>query len=368
MFNAEFGGQVSWLHPAALILARRGLVLHRWRAPRTDRHARRARCSGAVAARHRAGLQLRPGHHPPVLHGGPGPGDRRAGRHRRRRRCGARRDRPWPPHACSPSPSRSPRVVVRRCCDRTADWHPVAARRRARRRLARRRPAPSSPARLRGRGRAGRRPPSRRRRGRLAGPAAYSLATAATAAHRRHPDAPGPAVGGGGFGGARRPRRRLRRRRPADRRRRRPAARPDRRAGTGGAAGLGGGRRGGGPAACSTAARPAAAVTALLDADAGSLHLGRGHRRLQQRRRLPARHRRAGHGDRRLQRHRPHARRSPSSSVVADGKIHYFIAGGGRRRRRPGRRRPREHVEPDHDVGRAATSPPRPSAARPSTT
>ena len=36
MFNAEFGGQASWLIPAALILGA-VVLLYRWRAPRTDR-------------------------------------------------------------------------------------------------------------------------------------------------------------------------------------------------------------------------------------------------------------------------------------------------------------------------------------------
>ncbi|MGZ8764003.1 MAG: mannosyltransferase YkcB-related protein, partial [Acidimicrobiia bacterium] len=36
MFNAEFGGQASWLIPAALVLGA-ALFLYRWRAPRTDR-------------------------------------------------------------------------------------------------------------------------------------------------------------------------------------------------------------------------------------------------------------------------------------------------------------------------------------------
>ncbi len=36
MFNAEFGGQASWLIPAALILGV-AVFLYRWRAPRTDR-------------------------------------------------------------------------------------------------------------------------------------------------------------------------------------------------------------------------------------------------------------------------------------------------------------------------------------------
>ncbi len=36
MFNSEFGGQISWLLPAALVLLVAGLA-YRWRAPRTDR-------------------------------------------------------------------------------------------------------------------------------------------------------------------------------------------------------------------------------------------------------------------------------------------------------------------------------------------
>ena len=36
LFNADYGGQISWLLPAALILLAAGLVLT-WRAPRTDR-------------------------------------------------------------------------------------------------------------------------------------------------------------------------------------------------------------------------------------------------------------------------------------------------------------------------------------------
>jgi 4-amino-4-deoxy-L-arabinose transferase-like glycosyltransferase len=42
MFNTEFGGQISWLLPAALMLLFAGLV-YRWRAPRTDR-TRRSSC------------------------------------------------------------------------------------------------------------------------------------------------------------------------------------------------------------------------------------------------------------------------------------------------------------------------------------
>ena len=82
LFNTEFGGQVSWLLPAALVLLVGVLWLAR-RAPRTDRTPRGAPAVGRLAGRHRPDVQLRAGHHPPVLHGRPRPGDRRARRHRR---------------------------------------------------------------------------------------------------------------------------------------------------------------------------------------------------------------------------------------------------------------------------------------------
>ena len=46
-------------------------------------HARRADALGRLAGRHRGAVQLRPGHHPPLLHGRARPGDRRGRRHRR---------------------------------------------------------------------------------------------------------------------------------------------------------------------------------------------------------------------------------------------------------------------------------------------
>ena len=46
LFNAEIGGQISWLLPAALILLVAGLWLTR-RAPRTDRAGRRCCCGAA---------------------------------------------------------------------------------------------------------------------------------------------------------------------------------------------------------------------------------------------------------------------------------------------------------------------------------
>ena len=91
-----------------------------------------------------------------------------------------------------------------------------------------------------------------------------------------------------------------------------------------------------------------------LEAEAGrvELPLGRRHRRRQQRRGRPACRRRAGDGDRRLQRHRPGARRSPSSrqtyaparsttsseaQAAAEGA---WAARAARTRSRPGSPRP----------------------------
>ena len=55
-------------------------------ARQADRpHPGRGAAVGRLAAGHRAGVQLHVRHHPPVLHGRPGPRDRRASRHRRDR-------------------------------------------------------------------------------------------------------------------------------------------------------------------------------------------------------------------------------------------------------------------------------------------
>ena len=76
------------------------------------------------------------------------------------------------------------------------------------------------------------------------------------------------------------------------------------------------------------------------------LHLGRGHGELEQRGRLPAGERRTGHGDRRLQRHRPCAHAGPVRAVRLGGQdplLHRQrgggfggggFGGGGDRRRR----------------------------------
>ena len=80
---ARWAAQVSWLIPAALVLMAPCCGCSR-RAPRTDGRRAVGAALGRLAVADRRGLQLRAGHHPPVLHGRAGAGDRRAGRHRRR--------------------------------------------------------------------------------------------------------------------------------------------------------------------------------------------------------------------------------------------------------------------------------------------
>ncbi len=58
-------------------------------------------------------------------------------------------------------------------------------------------------------------------------------------------------------------------------------------------------------------------------------HVGRRGGRRAERRELPARHRRTGHGDRRLQRHRPSPTLAQFQQYVKDGRLHYFVSGGG---------------------------------------
>ena len=68
--------EISWLMPAALI----GLVAGLWftrRLPADRQDPGRAAALGRLAGRHRAGVLLHGGHHPPVLRGRAGPVDRR---------------------------------------------------------------------------------------------------------------------------------------------------------------------------------------------------------------------------------------------------------------------------------------------------
>ena len=129
LFQSEFGGQVSWLIPAALISlgallwvsrrpVSRGLVPvpgAGWRRVRDYPDAGVRRDLGRLAAGDRAGVQLHAGDHPPLLHGGPRPGDRRAGR-RRRLVAVAGDGSAWPG-------ARAPRPPWRRPpCGRSSSW------------------------------------------------------------------------------------------------------------------------------------------------------------------------------------------------------------------------------------------------------
>ena len=185
--------------PAALIAARR----RRWSSPgarpRTDRAARRAARSGAAGWWSPALVfSFMAGHLPRLLHGRPGPGDRRAGRHRRRRCCGSGAARAWARVVLAGDAGRHRGVGVRPAgpvrrtsCPGCAGWcwSPASS--------------PRSAA-------AGRRPGRPRRRrvavvavglvAALAGPAAYALDTAATAHTGVDPDGRARRCGGG-FGG-----------------------------------------------------------------------------------------------------------------------------------------------------------------------
>ena len=80
--SPTWAARSAWLFPAALIALAALLWLSR-RSPRTDRTRAAALLWGGWLVRDRRGVQLHVRDHPPVLHRGPGPGDRRADRHRR---------------------------------------------------------------------------------------------------------------------------------------------------------------------------------------------------------------------------------------------------------------------------------------------
>ena len=316
--------------PAALIAARRAACGSPRRAPRTDRTRAALLLWGGWLLVTGAAFSFVAGHHPPVLHGRARAGDRRARRHRRahalargaRRRRGAR--------------SRWPRVLADRglgvrAARPHADLAALAALRRAGRSAlgrGRSRSLGVAPCCRGRRRRGGRRGRARRRARRPGGVRAAHRRDRRTPARSRRPARRQPAAGR--RSGRRARRRRLRRRRPpggsaatgaqAGTRRHRPAAGARRGRGRhgGGGGGIGGLLNG---------STPSAALTALLKADAASLHLGRRHRRRQQRRRLPA-----GHAASRSWRSAASTaptrrRRSRSSSTTSPtGKIHYFIA------------------------------------------
>ena len=72
LFNAEFGNMMSWLLPGALVMGAVLLVVT-LRARRTDRERAALLLWGGSLVEHRAHHQPGAGHHPPLLHGGPGP-------------------------------------------------------------------------------------------------------------------------------------------------------------------------------------------------------------------------------------------------------------------------------------------------------
>ena len=83
LFSAEIGGQISWLLPAALVALVALAVADRPRAAHRPRRAPRC-CSGAAGCSSPALVfSYAERHHPPVLHGRAGAGDRGARRHRR---------------------------------------------------------------------------------------------------------------------------------------------------------------------------------------------------------------------------------------------------------------------------------------------
>ena len=256
--------------------------------PRRSRRTRRADAVARLAARHRAHLQLHGRDLPPVLHRRPRPGDRRPGRDRRRSSCGGTATR-WSPPAILGCVTALTAALSYELLARDASWHPWlryavlvvgfvgAALIVGVHHLPRRVAAVVAAAALV----AG-----------LAGPAAYSVATAATPHSGSIPSA-GPSSAGGfgpGAGG--------------------PGGGPEVAAPAGG---LGGATRGatGRRDRRRQHRRPARRQYVEHRADHAArdrcvvVHLGRRGGRLQQRGRLPARHPGAGDGDRRLQRLRP---------------------------------------------------------------
>ena len=373
LFLTSMGGQITWLIPGALI----GLVAVLWltrRAPRTDRIAGRLPPLRWLAAAHRGRLQLLPRHHPPLLHGGPGPGHRRPGGDGRIDPVGAPALRsspgwPWPPpswpaiawafvilgwspHVVSgPALGHRHRWWARRrsaspSCpgpaagcwpgsagsgiasilagtggllaghgvDPAQRGHPLGRPTRAQSGSAGSadRVAAVRAARIR-RWRTGRDHPQRINRHGFTLPPGFRLPNGTTSSERLPPPA-----------GRLRWRRGLRRRARLHRRWARLAVRVAR-AGSveaafgGGGSGGGGGRRAAQCVHAGQAARGPARQRRL------PLHVGGGHHRRQFGGRLPAGHRRSGHGHRRIQRHRPGAdpgRRSRRTWPREDPLLH----------------------------------------------
>ena len=334
LFQSDLGGQISWLLPAALILLVAGLVLT-VRAPRTDRTRAAFLLWGGSLVVTGAGVQPRPGDHPPVLHGG----------------AGTARSAPWSAWARRPVGRAARRcrrpAVLASALAATAVWalrscstgarpgsrgsrRLVAGGGRRRRRLLLLPPRlaaavggwPGGGGRRRGAGRAG----GVRTQTRPAPPDSGAIPWPARPSPAAGSEVPagGPGGGFGRFPG----RSRRARRRPGCRdgrrvrRRRSGPARPA--AGTGGVRRPGGLGRFGGP----VRRRSAGAAGGVLDGSTPGPALVKALRptpsryrwvaatvELQLGRRLPARHRRPGDGNRRVQRHRSGADTRPVRAV-----------------------------------------------------
>ena len=351
MFNAEFGGQISWLLPGrAASCSSPGSRVTATR-PRTDRTRAALVLWGGWLVVTGARVQPRQGDHPPVLHGRPRAGDRRARRHRRR-------------HAVEAAPRREARGGARgrrgrhrRLGLRPARTHPTVE------------PVVARTLLLVGVLVAGALLAAHLVTAAplvalalaaiavvLAAPAGYTLSTV-TPPHTGAIPTAGPAgassmgIPGGGPGGFRGAAERWSRAdvgAPAAGGFRSPP-RADRRRTVRGAA-----------AGCSTGARRARRCGSCSTLTAARTP---GSRPPSARTRPPATSSppTTRHGDRRLQRHRPDADPGPVPAVRARGPDPLLHR--RRRLRRLRRRRHHEHVGADLVVGRAPTSPAGPSAA-----
>ena len=184
MFGSEVGGQVAWLLPAALVLARRRAVVHPAGAAHRPAPSRPGGV-GRLAAGHRPDLQLHGRDLPRLLHGGAGPG-----RSPRSSGIGAwllwrRPDLAAPPRPCWRAPSPVTAVFGFVLLAPDAGLPALAAVARPGRRAGRRARAGRLSAGCRRRSRAWSRP--RPWSPALAGPTAYAVEHRGDAAHRLDP-------------------------------------------------------------------------------------------------------------------------------------------------------------------------------------
>ena len=342
LFNSSIGGQIAWLLPAALILLVAAFVARRAGAAHRPA-ARRGRCSGAAGWSSPAWRSASwPASSTSTT---PSPWHRRSARWSASApvSCGGAAPRSRPAGARGDGGGHGGVVVHAARPD--AGLAPLAAR--GRRPGRRRRGARAAGSAWRGAGRGRRRrrsawsppcwgrrrTPSRRCRSRT------PARSRARARRGRRPGGPGGMRGRGGPGGSGGPRPKAGTQGFQPPRDARPVATPRRRAGWR--------RWRGRPARRQHAERRADPAAA---AGRGRLHVGRGDRRLAVGGRLPARDRRAGDGDRRLQRHRsradaravPAVGRRRRGALVRRPAAASAAAGAGRTAaRRPAARSPR---------------------------